>query len=209
MKIQKHLCLLSILLMAAIIAGLFPVTVKAEETGAHLNLSVTADKTSAYAGENITFIYILSNTGGSTVENITVTDSKLGVIALGASSLAAGENITATAVYMIQDSDLPGLFTSYITATAASATGDGISASASVSINLKEGTADADDNNMPTRAEWLKEKGVPGKGIGHAPGLQKAFNENRFGFNGSSEKNRSRHNNGHGYGYGHGGHGED
>lgn len=39
-----------------------------------------------------------------------------------------------------------------------------------------QGSKSASDNSTMTKAEILKQSGVPGKGIDHAPGLQKPFN---------------------------------
>jgi hypothetical protein len=212
MKIQKHFYLLAILLVAVAMAGVVPAIARAEGTVSQLTLSVTADKTTAYAGDNVTFTYRISNTGVSTVENLTVSDSRIGSVALSTTTLAAGENITATAVYTVKAGDLPGPLKNDVTGAGVSVAGNNVTVAASVSVDLKaadvdDDNGDKDDDTAKTKAEWLREKGVHGKGIDHAPGLQKPFNENSQAAvkAGGIGKDKT----GHGHGHGHGGDGED
>ena len=50
----------------------------------------------------------------------------------------------------------------------------------------------ATDNVTMTKSEILKEKGVPGKGIDQAPGLQKQFNPNSNAGNGVMNRNQEK-----------------
>jgi len=47
------------------------------------------------------------------------------------------------------------------------------------------------DNSTMTKADILKERGVPGKGIDHAPGLQKPFNPKSSAADNAGKKNGS------------------
>jgi uncharacterized repeat protein (TIGR01451 family) len=212
-KIQKHLYLPAILLMAAIIAGLVPSIASAEETVSQLTISITANKTNAYTGDNVTFTYIVTNTGVSAVDNLTITDNRTGAIVLTKSSLSIGENATGTAVYTVKATDLPGPLLTSVLAAGVTAAGENVTAAASVSVALKAADIDDDDEDKEddddadndhgstnTKADVLKGRGVPGKGIDHAPGLQKPFNDHSQTANnaGGHEKNEGKHGNGHG-----------
>lgn len=174
---MKHwnmvLVLVALLLLPAI-----PASVLAQDEAA-LSLSLSADKSSAAVGGNITYTYLVSSTGNVTVDNIALLDSKLGQVALSKTSLVPGDNVTASATYTVVQADLPGPL-----ATSANVTGtvpDGQSVSAysnPVSVVL---TAGSDNNSVPqvmTKAQILKARGVPGKGIDTALGLQKPFTPN-------------------------------
>lgn len=192
MKIQKHFYLLAVLLMVAAIAGLAPSVANAEGTLGQVTLSISADKETASAGDNVTFTYIVTNTGTTAVDNLTITDNRTGSILLSDTSLGVGDNATGTVIYAVQESDLPGPLHLNLVAAGIEAAGDNITAVASYSVELKANNADDEeddeeedvdgdedmdnDDAAPTKAQILKSRGVPGKGIDHAPGLQKPFN---------------------------------
>jgi hypothetical protein len=136
-----------------------------------IEVTKSADKTSATLGDNITYTYTITNTGNVTVDNITLTDDKLGTITLSTTNLAPGENVTATATYTATISDLPGPIINTATVTGTDPTGESISLTSDpVSVSLYI------NKRLLTKAEILKLSGVPGKGIEKAPGLQKLFN---------------------------------
>ncbi|MBM3176329.1 MAG: hypothetical protein FJZ93_11590 [Chloroflexi bacterium] len=174
---MKHwnmvLVLVALLLLPAMPASAFA------QDGAALSLSLSANKSSAAVGENITYTYLISSTGNVTVDNVTLLDSKLGQIALSNTSLAPGDNVTASATYTVVQADLPGPLATSANVTGTAADGEVVVAvSNSVSVAL---TASSDNNSVPqvmTKAQILKARGVPGKGIATAPGLQKPFNPN-------------------------------
>jgi len=141
----------------------------AQEPG--LTVTKTADKTSASPGDNITYTYVITNTSNNVTANLTLTDNKLGSIALSSTSLNPGENITATANYTVTVSDLPGPITNTATVQGKDPAGNTVSATSNtVSDSLTV------NKSLLTKAEILKLSGVPGKGISKAPGLQKPFN---------------------------------
>ena len=67
----------------------------------------TADKTSvSSAGEIITYKYEVTNKGNATLNDITVTDDKLGQIELDETSLEPGEKAEGTGTYTVTQSDI-------------------------------------------------------------------------------------------------------
>ena len=52
-----------------------------------------------------------------------------------------------------------------------------------------QGSRAASNNSTVTKADILKERGVPGKGIDYAPGLQKPFNPNSNAASNAGKKN--------------------
>ena len=175
MKIHRSLSQLAIWLIAAMLVGLFPAFASAEDGSSSLSLSVTPDITVAELGDNITFTCLITNTGDSAVDNLTATADRPGDIALGASSLGTGENITALSIYTIQSSDYPGPLVITLTVTATAPNGAVVEVSSqSAPVTL----GNQPDDEPMTKAEILKLSGVPGKGIDKAPGLQKPFNDN-------------------------------
>lgn len=163
----------SILLVALLFILLIPAsaTMVVAEEEAGLAVTKSADRTSAVVGDTITYSYTIANTGNVTVSNLSLEDDRLGAIPLSNTTLAPGDNITATATYTITISDLPGPIIN--TAEATGVMPDGISlwaTSNQVSISLTV------NKITLTKAEILKLSGVPGRGIDKAPGLQKTFN---------------------------------
>jgi uncharacterized repeat protein (TIGR01451 family) len=60
----------------------------------------------AHVGDNVTYTYLVTNSGNVPLNSITVVDDKLGIIHLGSTSLAAGDNTTGTAVLTLTEPDL-------------------------------------------------------------------------------------------------------
>ena len=157
-------------LVIAVVALLMPVSTANVSAQGELSISKSADPTSAAVGDTITYTYTISNSGNVTVENISLQDNKLGAISLSDTTLAPGENITATATYTVTISDLPGPIVNTATVTGTDPTGESISLTSDpVSVSLTV------NKRLLTKAEILKLSGVPGKGIEKAPGLQKPF----------------------------------
>jgi hypothetical protein len=117
------------------------------------------------------------------MNNIFLHDENLGDIPLGTTSLVAGDNMTAVGMYTVIESDLPGPLGTSANVTGTDPDGQVVSAvSNSVSIILTAADDDSDDDDtgplLRTKAWILRQLGVPGKGIDHAPGLQKQYNPN-------------------------------
>jgi hypothetical protein len=168
---------------------------------ASLEVSMSADRSSASVGDNITYTYAVVNTGQAAFSGLVLTDSRLGAIALSAGSLASHASATGSAIYKVLTADLPGPLVSSATVTAVDAAGQTLTAtSEAVSVTLSaeddddevndddddevndnddddNGNNDDDDSRL-TKGEWHRERGVPGKGIDDAPGQQKFFNFN-------------------------------
>jgi hypothetical protein len=140
---------------------------------ASLQVTKSADTSKSAPHNTINYTYTVTNNGSVTISDLTLQDDKLGAISLAAGTLAAGESTTATASYTVTTSDLPGPVVNTATVKGTGPDGQTVTAdSESVSVSLSQ-----------NRWEWfkceiLKWRGVPGKGIDHAPGLQKPFNPN-------------------------------
>ncbi len=108
---------------------------------ASLQVSKTADKTSAFPGDAITYTYEITNAGNVTISGITLKDSNLklgdqGQISLSQTTLAPGENITATATYTVAETDLPGPLTNTATITGTDPKSNQVTASATATVGL-------------------------------------------------------------------------
>jgi len=129
----------SIPVMIAIIALLMPMSssmVTAEDE-AGLIISKSADPTTATVGDTITYTYTIINTDNVTTDNISLEDNLLGIIDLGEqTSLAAGDNITATATYTVAEADLPGPIENTATVYGTDVYGNTVTASAAASVEL-------------------------------------------------------------------------
>ncbi|MFA5078188.1 MAG: hypothetical protein WC541_01730, partial [Dehalococcoidia bacterium] len=148
-----------------------------------------------------TYSYTITNSEQAAVDNITLTDSRLGAVSLSTTALDSGSSLTASRVYTVLSSDLPGPLVNGATATATSSAGTQVTAtSAEVSVSLATWIED-----ILTKAGILKSRGVPGKGIDHAPGLQKPFNPNsQMGGTNSSAAGDDANDQGNGNGNGNG-----
>jgi len=135
-----------------------------------IEVTKSADKTTASAGDNITYTYIVTNTGNVTADNVTLEDDKLGELMSGV-TIAPGESVTTTATYEVKTSDFWKFkpITNIATVTATGPDGEPISATS-------EQVSVAPNRIGMFKALILWLSGVPGKGIEEAPGLQKPFN---------------------------------
>jgi uncharacterized repeat protein (TIGR01451 family) len=159
-----------------------------------LQVSMSASASSASIGDNITYTYTITNNGQADLSALVLTDSRLGAVTLSSTSLASGATLTATKTYTVLSADLPGPLSSSATATATPSTGAAVTAtSAAVSVSLS-----SENGDIRTKAEILRERGVPGKGIDHAPGLQKPFNIHYKANDNATENGQNHKNNGKG-----------
>jgi uncharacterized repeat protein (TIGR01451 family) len=147
----------------------------------------SADRAAAVVGDSIKYTFTITNTGDTALTGLVLTDSKLGAVALSVISLAAGSNTVASMSYKVVDSDLPGPLSNTATVTAVAPSGTTVTATSGiVSVKLtseKEGR---------TKSEVLKDRGVPGKGIDNAPGLQKPFNPKSQAFENAGQKDEDK-----------------
>lgn len=97
-----------------------------------------------FPGDIVTFTYVATNTGTMPLTTVTITDPRTGLSALhygtwpgGVGQLAPGESVTATATYVIRDSDAGTLLVETATVTSTELdTGDPVVASAQTSLQL-------------------------------------------------------------------------
>ncbi len=179
----------NILLAIAIMAVLMSVStaIVSAEDEAGLSISKSADKTSAAPHETITYTYTIVNTGSIPIDNIALTDDKLGSVALDRTTLAVGDNVTATATYSVAISDLPGPIVNTAKVTGTTPDGKSLTATSnSVSVALTI------NKSLLTKGEILKLSGVRGNGIDSAPGLQKLFNAKSKAAVHAGKKDRDR-----------------
>jgi uncharacterized repeat protein (TIGR01451 family) len=204
------------LLSAATVTGQNPsaqaVTATSAEVSVALNplassveVSVSSDRASASVGDNVTYTYAVVNTGQSNLTGIVLTDSKLGAITLSVNSLASQASLTAAAIHTVVATDLPGPLVTSATVMATGGSGQAVTVnSAAVSVRLTTSGGDDEDGSRETKGEIHKDRGVPGKGIDHAPGQQKYFNDNwggdDHGKNSSGISDNSSKNNDNGKG---------
>ena len=138
---------------------------------ATLTIVKTANTTQASPGQGITYTYTINNTGDVTINNLVLTDSKLGAISLTSTNVTPGHSLTATANYTVTIADLPGPITNIATIQGKDPLGRTVSVTSDpVTVSLTINKA------FMTKFQILERSGVPGKGISKAPGLQKQFN---------------------------------
>ncbi len=193
--------LLTAVLLATVI--LAPAAAAADSAEG-LAVTVTPSLTTASSGDNISYSYLITSTCNTTIESLELTDTKFGEISLPGTSIAPGENISASLDYMVAAGDFPGPISNTATVTGVSTDNVSYTASAASSVTLATWIED-----ILTKAGILRSRGVPGKGIDHAPGLQKPFNPNSHMGNGNSftagdVDNDQGNGNGNGNGNGHG-----
>ena len=198
----KRKSILSLLAIAfiGIAAVISPVPAGADSAGGLL-LTVVPSTVTASPGDNVSFSYVITNTYNTAVSSLELTDNEFGPVALPVTSLAAGENVNVSLVHTVVVADLPGPLVSSATVTGLAADNTSLSATASASVTLEAPapTEPGGDVTPPsdnrTKADILLERGVPGKGILHAPGLQKPFNWNFLGWGRSTENKIQHHDN--------------
>jgi uncharacterized repeat protein (TIGR01451 family) len=91
-----------------------------------LRVEKTPSVTTAQVGDTITYTYRVTNLGNVTVQALVAKDDQLGVITLGATTLAASASTTATASYVVQEADLPGPLVNTVVVTGTKSGGETI-----------------------------------------------------------------------------------
>ena len=83
-----------------------------------LDLVKEASTQIAHVGDEVTYNYTATNTGGVVLDNLTLIDDVLGNITLGVTTLAPGESTTGTASHVVTAADLPGPIVNVATVSA-------------------------------------------------------------------------------------------
>jgi len=96
----------------------------------------SADVSQAVVGQTITYTYTVANDSQETLTGVTAVDDKLGPLTLGKTTLAPGEQTSATKQYVVLASDLPGPLTNSVAVSGTPPAGPAVTDSASLSINL-------------------------------------------------------------------------
>jgi len=81
------------------------------------SVTKVADVASANIGDTITYTYTITNTGDTTIGEISVIDNVLGDITPADTEIAAGEVLTFTATHVVTEADLPGPIVNTVTVT--------------------------------------------------------------------------------------------
>ena len=153
-----------------------------------IKVTKTADKSSASPGDVITYTFTVLNNGIVELSNLSLSDNKLGAISLATASLSPGNSTTISKTYTVLETDLPGPLTNIATVQGKDPAGQTVSGQSNqVSVSLTGGSED-----VQTKADILKSRGVPGKGIENAPGLQKPFNPNSKAAENAGKKDKDK-----------------
>ena len=80
-------------------------------------------------GEEITYVYTITNTGESVLDNLALSDEHLGSIPLSRTRLAPWGSLTGSFTVTITEEDFPGPFSNTVTVTATDPSGRGLQAS--------------------------------------------------------------------------------
>jgi len=149
MKTSIVRCLAAILSVGVLLLGMPPLVAHA---AAGITLDKVADKTTAPVGENITYTYTITNTGTENITSLLLTDDKLGPIALSPTTLAVGENVTASVTYQVKASDAPGPIKNTATVTGTPAVGDNVTATDTVEVGVLYTSIKLEKTAAPTTA---------------------------------------------------------
>ncbi|MCO5208951.1 MAG: hypothetical protein M9936_04595 [Caldilinea sp.] len=103
-------------------------------TGPAIQIVVTASPSPANIGQVVTFNYLVRNVGNVTLDGILASDTRLGNVPLGATSLAPGAATTGTRTRTVTESDLPGPLTHVANASGTPSFGAVATASTSVEV---------------------------------------------------------------------------
>lgn len=91
-------------------------------------VSISCSAESVTVGKEITYTYTVTNIGAATVNNVQLTDSKLGSITLSQTSLTTGQSATGSKSYTVEETDYPGPLVNTATATGTDEYGRSVSA---------------------------------------------------------------------------------
>jgi len=108
-----------------------------------LTLTVVASTISAAVGDELMWVYTVSNPGDVPLTSVTVDDDGFGRLDLPGTDLAPGETMTACRSTSVSASDLPGPLTHWAIARAFTAHGDCVEAEAGATVELAPAVAGA------------------------------------------------------------------
>lgn len=103
---------------------------------ASMEIIKTASTTTANVGDTVTYSYTVRNTGEVTINDLALTDDKLGAITINANTLAAGQTATGTSSHIVVEGDLPGPLTNTVTGTATDIQGQPVTNTATATVTL-------------------------------------------------------------------------
>jgi len=152
-----------------------------------IEVTKSADKTSATLGDNITYTYTITNTGNVTLFNVTLVDDKLPEVSLGSDNITLTPDATVIATgnhtVSIFDFFLRSTIVNTATVTSTDPNGKIVTASAKATVSISK--------TLFWKHDILQQSGIPGKGIEKAPGLQKPFNPNSQAAEHAGKKDKS------------------
>ena len=101
-----------------------------------LEVAKVASTATAAVGSTITYNYTVKNTGTVTIDGLTMTDDKLGTVALDSNTLAPGASANGSATHLVVEADLPGPLTNIVTVSGTDRQNNAASASATATVAL-------------------------------------------------------------------------
>jgi len=103
---------------------------------AALAVTKKASSDTAKVGDNVTYQFSVKNNGSVTINGLTLTDDKLGVITLDKNSLPPGETATGSTIHKVVETDLPGPLTNVATAAGTDSQGAPVTGKATATVQL-------------------------------------------------------------------------
>jgi uncharacterized repeat protein (TIGR01451 family) len=103
---------------------------------AAMQVTKTPSSTTAKIGDTITYQFAVKNSGNVTLNALTLTDDKLGVVTLDTATLAAGATATGSLTHTVVETDLPGPLTNIATAKATDSQGKAVTSQAKAAVEL-------------------------------------------------------------------------
>ena len=105
-------------------------------TGPAIQIVASASPSPANIGQVVTFNYLVRNVGNVTLDGIIASDTRLGNVPLGTTSLAPGASTTGTRTRTVTEADLPGPLTHVANASGTPSFGAVATASTSVEVTV-------------------------------------------------------------------------
>ncbi len=111
----------------------------------------TASVVSAQPGNNITYSYLVTNTGNVTLTEIVAFDDQLDEVPLNATTLAPGATATGNRNYTVLEEDLPGPLVNTVTVTGTTSLDEQVTAEDSASVGLQSGADAPSVDTLPAQ----------------------------------------------------------